>query len=87
MIKIFLTTKGVNVNSDDSGPTLLSWAMGRMHEKSVQVLVENRDGDVNYKDELGRTPLVWAMDHGYLELVGILLEIKEDVVQERGGSK
>ena len=60
-------------NEEINGQTLLYWATHQNNIAFVKLLV-SQGANVNYRDDLGRTPLQIACYFGFTEIVAFLLE-------------
>ncbi|KFG81450.1 putative ankyrin 2,3/unc44 [Metarhizium anisopliae] len=85
---LYQTIDGIN-EADESGETALSWAIRRGQPAIAQLLLSQRNINVNYRNKGRQTPLMLAAHFGSISLVRGLLawrNIKLNARDERGQS-
>ena len=75
--RILLKYKNVNVNASDKSCTLLLLAALEGHTAVVRELLSVPDIDVNLAQTNGITPLYAAVQNGHLEIVRLLMEMRD----------
>jgi hypothetical protein len=74
MILLGTEKQEILLHSYELGQAALSMAATTGFIQGMKYLMDQKDIDVNSRDDLGRTPLIWAAKYGHFQAVELLLQ-------------